>query len=257
MMKAFSIKTAIGLSAILGLTLALPVWAKGKNGGGGGSSTGCTTTNVNSTLFDQDSQSPPQLFQIQSDGHGAYQTFSAHRPNDSVTSEITSNCYWVLDTTKSTTRGIKLTLAYPESTNPPAPPFNGTQEVQGELITFCSSNPANNGVDFGNMKAVGDHATCPMHLLFYDSNGTLYTLAMNPYPAYDGYATMMQVICTGASGGLCSQWTVAPDPTTSVVNPSTGQASAIGELLQPPCPGCAGGTDLGEYFVSFSFLIQK
>jgi hypothetical protein len=93
-----------------------------------------------------------------------------------------------------------------------------------------------------------------MHLVF-TYNGVLYNLALAP-PTWPG-TSYMQVTCTGATGGQCNQWTVQPDPATSVVNPATNQLSGIAELFLPSCNGCGTGTALGEYLVSFSFLIHK
>lgn len=255
MNRAFSIKNVIGMGAVLGLALAMPAWAKAKSGGGGGTSTGCTAVNVNSTLNDQDTQQTPQAFQILSDGGGAYSTKSVSRTNY-VTSEITSNCFWTLDTTSSTTRSIGLTLSFNLGTAPPPTDLAGPYllYVHGRLVTHCTTN-TNNTYDVGTMTAVGQTAICPINLGFYAPDGVWYNLAMNPYN-YGGTSQVL-ITCGGASGGLCNQWTVVPDPGTAVTNNSTNQASAIGMLLKPSKVGQSGGTQLGEFEVSFSFLIQK
>jgi len=244
MKKSISVKAVLGLSAILCLALSVPCVAKGSSGCG---------YNVTSVLYDSDSQAIPQAFQYQSDGLGPYTTFRA-AGNNAVDSDIQSSCSWALDTTGSTTRGIVVTLAYPYSGTSAAPPFTGPTEVHGVFHTQCFNNPANNNVNFGTMTSVGQTIACPMHLVF-TYGGVLYNLGLAP-PTWAGTSDM-QVTCTGATNGQCNQWTVQPDPTTSVVNPQTNQLSGIAELFLPSCNGCGTGTGLGEYLVSFSFLIHK
>lgn len=205
--------------------------------------------NVTSILYDSDANNV--AYQYQSDGLGPYTT--VNKGNNSVSSIIQKSCSWDLDTTGSTTRGIILTLAYPDSSGQP-PPFVGTQEVHGVFHTQCFNNPANNNVNFGTMTSVGQTLACPMHFIF-TYNGVTYNLALAP-PTWPG-TSYMQVTCTGASGGSCNQWTVQPDPNTSFVNPGTNQLSGIAELFVPSSSGSGTGTPLGEFYVSFSFLIHK
>lgn len=208
--------------------------------------------NVTSILYDADSQVPAQPYHYQSDGVGPYTTFRS-AGNNIVNSDIQSSCSWELDTTGSTTRGIVLTLAYSYAGTTP-PPFTGPTEVHGVFHTQCFNNPLNNNVNFGTMTYFGQTLACPIHLLF-NYNGVSYNLALAP-PTWPG-TSYMQVTCTGASGGQCNQWTVQPDPGSSVGNPQTNQLSGIAELFLPSCNGCGTGTGLGEYLVSFSFLIHK
>jgi len=205
--------------------------------------------NVTSVIYDTDSNSVP--YQYQSDGLGPYTTFN--KGNNSVSSIIQKSCSWDLDTTNSSTRGIIVTLAYPDSSGPP-PPFVGPQEIHGVFHTECLDNSANNNLNFGTMTFVGQTLTCPMHFVF-TYNGVSYNLALAP-PTWPG-TSYMQVTCTGASGGNCNQWTVQPDPNTSFVNPATNQLSGIAELFLPSSSGSGTGTALGEFYVSFSFLIHK
>lgn len=214
--------------------------------------TGCGY-NVTSVLYDSDTQSSPQPFQYQSDGGGPYTTFRAPN-NNSVSSIIQSSCSWALDTTGSTTRGIVVTLAYPYSSISSPAPFTSATEIHGVFHTQCFNNSANNSVNFGTMTFVGQTLACPMHLVF-TYNGVLYNLGLAP-STFAG-TSYMQVTCTGASGGQCNQWTVQPDPATSIVNPQTNQLSGIAELFYPSCNGCGDGTPIGQYLVSFSFLIHK
>jgi hypothetical protein len=241
-------KTLLGLTLILCLCFASTTWAKGSP-----RSTPCTQTNVTSVLSATDINSAP--LQIQSDGVGSYTSFSTGRGKtaDSVSSVVESNCMWTLDTTGSTSRGIVLTLAYPFASQP-APPFVGPQELHAVMHTHCTADPNNNGLDFGTMTFAGQTLSCPVNLAFYFNN-VWYNFGMNPFnwPS----ATSALVTCSGASSGQCNSWTVVPDPATSVINNSTDQPSAIGELILPPCVGCSGGTPLGLYEVSFNFLVHK
>jgi hypothetical protein len=205
--------------------------------------------NVTSVLYDTDSNSV--RFQYQSDGLGPYTTYN--KGNNSVSSIIQKSCSWDLDTTNSSTRGIVVTLAYPDSSGPP-PPFVGPQEIHGVFHTQCFDNPENNNLNFGTMTFVGQTLACPMHFVFA-YNGVTYNLALAP-PTWPG-TSYMQVTCTGASGGNCNQWTVQPDPNTSFVNLATNQLSGIAELFLPSSSGSGTGTPLGEFYVSFSFLIHK
>ena len=244
MNRAISLKTILHFSAILCLGVALPCMAKGPNSTCG--------YNVTSILYDSDNQTPSQPFQYQSDTLGAYTTSRAG--NNVVNSDIQSSCSWELDTTGSTSRGIVVTLAYPYSGVSTAPPFTGPTEIHGVFHTQCFDNAANNNLNFGTMTYVGQILICPMHLVF-TYNGVSYNLGLAP-PTWPG-TSYMQVTCTGATGGLCNQWTVQPDPTTSVINPQTNQLSGIAELFLPSSVGSGTGTALGQYLVSFSFLIHK
>jgi hypothetical protein len=216
---------------------------------GNSSTTASCSYNVTSVLYDTDSNSVP--YQYQSDGLGPYTTYN--KGNNSVSSIIQKSCSWDLDTTNSSTRGIVVTLAYPDSSGPP-PPFVGPQEIHGVFHTECLDNSANNNVNFGTMTFVGQILACPMHFVFAYS-GVTYNLALAP-PTWPG-TSYMQVTCTGANAGQCNQWTVQPDPNTSFVNPATNQLSGIAELFLPSSSGSGTGTPLGEFYVSFSFLIHK
>lgn len=205
--------------------------------------------NVTSVLYDTDSNGVP--YQYQSDGLGPYTTYN--KGNNSVSSIIQKSCSWDLDTTNSSTRGIVLTLAYPDSSGSP-PPFVGPQAIHGVFHTECLSNSANNNVNFGTMTFLGQILACPMHFVFA-YNGVTYNLALAP-TIWPG-TSYMQVTCNGASGGQCNQWTVQPDPNTSFINPATNQLSGIAELFLPSSSGSGTGTPVGEFYVSFSFLIHK
>lgn len=207
------------------------------------------SNNVTSIVYDSDSNGAP--YQYQSDGLGPYTTYN--KGNNSISSIIQKSCSWDLDTTASSTRGIVLTLAYPDSSGSP-PPFVGPQEVRGVFHTECLSNPANNNLNFGTMTFVGQTLACPMHFIF-TYNAVTYNLALAP-PTWPG-TSYMQVTCGGASAGTCNQWTVQPDPNTSFMNSATNQLSGIAELFLPSSSGSGTGTPLGEFYVSFSFLIHR
>jgi hypothetical protein len=243
-MKKSMLQTILRLSALLCLGMTLPCMAKGPAPTCG--------YNVTSILYDSDSQSPSQPFEYQSDALGPYTTFRSPG-NNVVNSDIQNSCSWELDTTGSTSRGIVLTLFYPYSSGSPAP-FTGPQEIHGVFHTQCFNNPANSNLNFGTMTFVGQTLACPMHFVFA-YNGVTYNLALAP-PTWPG-TSYMQVTCTGANGGQCNQWTVQPDPNTSFVNPATNQLSGIAELFLPSSSGSGTGTPLGEFYVSFSFLIHK
>jgi len=207
--------------------------------------------NVTSVINNADSNNVP--FQYQSDGLGPYTKLGAKGSKDHVDSEIAGDCSWDLDTTNSTSRGIVVTLAYPDSAGSP-PPFVGPQEIKGAFHTTCQDDPASNGLNVGALTFAGQAIVCPLHLPF-TYNGVSYNLSLSPqhWPG-TGY---MQVTCTGATSGACNSWTVQPDPATSVINPATNQLSGVGELFLPSCYGCGTGTPLGMYLVSFSILIHK
>ncbi|MFB3923167.1 MAG: hypothetical protein ACE145_15715 [Terriglobia bacterium] len=209
----------------------------------------CTTYNVTSILYDADSNSAP--LQYQSDSLGPYVT--GNRKGDTVSSVIQASCSWALDTTNSKTRGIVVTLAYPFASNPP-PPFIGPQVIKGVFHTTCQNDPASNGMNFGTMTFAGQTMVCPL-ILPFNYNGVYYKLSLAPQK-WPG-TSYMQVTCSGATGGQCNSWTVAPDPATSVLNTATNQVSAIAELFVTDSTGTVTGTPLGTYLVSFSFLIHK
>jgi hypothetical protein len=237
------LRTILSLSAIVCLGTTVPCMAKGSSGCG---------YNITSILNDSDGQVPSQPYQYQSDSLGKYTTFKSG--TNVVNSDIQSSCSWALDTTASTTRGIVVTLEYAYSTASAPPPFTAPTEIHGVFHTECFNNPANNNVNIGTMTYPGQTLACPMHLVF-SYKGVSYNLALAP-PTWSG-TSYMQVTCTGATGGQCNQWTIQPDPNNSIINSSTNQLSGIAELFIPSCIGCGTGTALGEYLVSFSFLIFK
>lgn len=217
---------------------------------GSGSSPSCNSFNVTTIINDADSTNTK--FQIQSDGLGPYTAYSSGKRNF-LTSQIDANCAWSFDTTSSTTRGFAVTLAYPDPSGS-TPLFTGPLVLKGRINTHCATNTVNNGTDVGNMTFAGQTAICPVNVAFY-YNSVWYNVGINPFN-WPG-TTMAQVTCTGVSGGQCNQWTIVPNPADSFLNPSTNQLSSLGELTLPPCFGCGGGTPLGLYYLSYSFLIHK
>ncbi len=251
MRKIGSIRLVLALASMAVLGAALPVSAKGASG----SSTGCSgpggmSFNVTSIIANTDSNSLP--FQLQSDGQGAYTTYKNSR-TDSATSDVQANtCDWVLALSNSKMRTVKLSLAYPASNGAALPagwPTDGSLvSIPALVMTNCARNSLNNGIGFGDMTYAGQTLQCGFHITFY-SQGIQYSLRMNA-STYAG-ATWAQVTCTGAASNLCNAWTVTPIPNL-VTNPSTGQNSGIGELVQP-----SGGTPLGLYYASFSATVTK
>jgi hypothetical protein len=268
MKKTFSIRTALALSSILAVGLASPAMAKSHGGGGNGggtSSTACSgqggsgsSFNVTSDFLGTINDTPP--FQLLSDGLGVYTTYKTSR-TDSATSEIQQNsCDWLVDLTTSKSRTVQFSLDYPLSTGEQLPSGwqGGLANIPALVMTNCSRNTVNAGTSVGNMSFAGQTLQCGLHVTFY-SNKIQYSLRMNP-STWAG-ATWGQVTCQGVgSDGMCSSWTVTPgldadgQPET---NSYTNQPSAIGELVQPSCNGCAGGTPLGLYYVDFSIAITK
>jgi hypothetical protein len=214
------------------------------NGKGGPPSGG----NVTSIINDTDNSNPlnPLPFQVQSDGIGPYTTFSTttgkgkNAVTDTVTSVIQGSGNWQLDTTASTTRGMKLTFIPLQGYGPP--PFTLPS------ITHVGINDECFGPAFGGMTAVGQTTTCNTQIYFY-VNGTEYILALNP--SNFANTSLMQAACTGVSSKQCNAWTVTPDPATGTYN--NGQFSAIAALH------VAGNTStaLGYYYVAFNILVHK
>lgn len=256
MRKSGSIRLVLALASMAAMCTALPADAKGASG----SSTGCSgrggqSFNVTSLVSNTDSSSLP--FQLQSDLKGAYTTYKNSR-TDSVTSDVQANtCDWVLDLSNSKLRTVKLSLAYPGSSGAALPagwPTDGSPvSIPALVMTNCARNILNDGIGFGDMTYAGQTLECGLHVTFY-SNGVQYSVRMNP-STWAG-ATWAQVTCTGAASNQCNAWMITPIP-NMYTNPSTGQNSGIGELVQPACNGCDGGTPLGLYYVSFSAMIHK
>jgi hypothetical protein len=252
--KRMIFRSTVGLAFTMVFATLLPAVARAQNAYSKSSTTASCSFNVTSVLNDTDSNNAP--FQFQSDGLGPYTTTTSSHGHgtDAVGSMIDKNCAWSLVTTSSTSRGISVTLAYPDGSGSPAP-FTGPVVVKGTINTHCPANTANNGIQPGAMTYAGQTLICPINVAFYAPNGVWYNIDLNPYNWSP--TTMAQVSCTGASGGQCNTWTVVPDPGSSVVNPTTNQLSSIGELTLPPCVGCGGATPLGLYYFSYSFLIHK
>jgi len=249
-----SSSTILGFSLILLLGSAAPSMAKP----GGGNLTTCTspngTFNVTSYIFN----STPTPFQLQNDGNSQYLTRQNSR-FDFVHSQIQGNtCDWVLDLRTSKSRTIQLSLDFPVSLGEqlPNPWPGGLVSLPALVMTNCAANPQN-AISVGNMTYAGQTLQCGMHVTFY-AGGTQYSVRMNPN-TWPG-ATWGQVTCTNAASNLCDAWTLAPGVDVSgsyETDPYTQQTSGIGELVLPSCDGCAGGTPLGLYYVSFSGMVTK
>jgi len=249
--KRMILKSTLGLTLAMLLGTLLPGVAQDQSGSA--QSDSAKTSSSATCNFDVTSiLTNSAAFQFQSDGLGAYTALSGGK-NDSVKSMIDKNCAWSLDTTTSKSRGVAVTLAYPVSSGY-TPPFTGPQVLKGRINTHCPANTSNDGIDVGSMTTVGQTLTCPINVAFYYNN-VWYNIGLNPFN-WTG-TTMAQVTCDGASGGHCNSWTIAPDPSSSVVDPATGQVSSIGELTLPPCVGCSGGPALGAYYFAYSFLIHE
>ncbi len=105
------------------------------------------------------------------------------------------------------------------------------------------------------MTFAGQTLECGLRVGEIPYNGNTYALVFNP----NNYAgtTLLQVTCTGAVSSQCNAWTTTPIP-NMVIDPSTGQTSAIGELVQvSTVRGQTVNTPLGLYYVAFSVTIHK
>lgn len=250
MKKAFSIRTAVCLSAILGLGLAMPAGATGKTGGG---STSCSY-NVTTVIADTDSNFNNLPFQIQSDSqNGGSETYTTV---NNVTSQIMKGCDWVLNLRNQNSRNVNLTFNYPLAGN--NAPFAGPQAVAAGIVSNCQKDN-DNTVNFGTMTS-GTTLNCPMEAVFSYA-GSTYHLLMDPINAAG--TTWVRVACTSGTAGdgsPCTGWAVTPVP--GYVNPDSspaGEPAAIGELFQETTSrkGQITLNPLGAYYVAFSFTISK
>jgi hypothetical protein len=242
-MKNQSRFATYGILAIA-IVMGLAVPARGK-----GSAT--CGYNVMSSIALTDANNNP--FQLQSDPQGPYVTYG-NAKSDHVTSVIQANsCDWLLDLSGSTSRTVRLTLAYPDSaisTNPP-PPFTGTKNLAARIISICSLNTLNNDITFGTMTFAGQTLQCSLNISF-NYNGNSYQLDMNPTRRTG--TTWIQAACSGASSGQCISWSVLPIP-NGPVNLSTNQNTAIGELFLVGAGERL--TTIGLYEVAFSISITN
>jgi hypothetical protein len=222
--------------------------------GNGAKSNPCSSdVNVTTLIADTDSGSNP--FQLQSDGMGAYSTYTQSK-SDSLISEMQGgSCDWLFDTTNSASRAVTLTLLYPAST-PAASPFTNPTPIRSRFISLCNSHGfSNNGVTYGSMTFTGQTLECGLRAADITYNGKSYALVFNPN-TYAG-TTALQVTCTGAVSSQCNSWTTTPIP-NSAPNPITGQPTAIAELVQvSTAKGKTIETPLGLYYVAFSVTIHE
>jgi hypothetical protein len=261
MMGKSSIRLGLGFAAVAVLTAALPAAAKGSSGGCSGKS-GASFPVTSNILGTESGTLPAQPFQLLSDGKGAYTSYESSK-TDSATSEIQGDtCDWMLDLSTSKSRTAQLSLGFPVSSGemlPPGWPSDGSLVgIPALVLTNCARNTENGTISVGNMTAVGQTIQCGLHVTFNASNGVQYSLRMN-VSEWAG-ATWGQVTCTGKGSTYCNNWTVGPGLNAagmSETDPYTGQVSGIGELVLPPCNGCAGGTPLGLYYVTFSGTITN
>ena len=238
--------TLFVLAAGLVLAVSIPASAKSPGKPSGGGCTSGTAVPVASAIYNTDGNSQP--YQFQSDGNGSYTSYSNSR-TDSAVSEIQQNsCDWLLDLSQSSSRTVALTFSGAN------PPFTGTQNVSARIISKCALNPLNNGISYGSMTSPGQTLECGFSAAF-TLNGNQYAVRWEP----DNFAgtTWVQVKCTGAASSVCNQWTVMPDP-NGVTNPSTGQTSSVGELIQiSTVKGKTVSTSIGQFYVAFSALISQ
>lgn len=244
MKKSNFARVALGVALIVFLAVALPSRAQA-----GSKPPACSNVNVTSAIADTDTSNTNLPFQLQSDGLSSYTTSTGAK----VTSQIQSwGCggqeQLFLDTSSSTTRSIRLTLAYPlvGSTT-----FAGgsTLQVPSTIISRCGVNSANGGVIFSSM-SLGQTLECPLSTAF-SYGGKSYVLKMSPdnWPG----STWIQVACTGTTSGVCSAWTLS---TPASLGASNGyQTSAIGNLYE-----VANGnktTLVGQYYVALSATLTN
>lgn len=239
MKKCRSIRLVLGLTAVTVLGAALPAAAKKSP-----PPPPCPA-NVSTIIADKDSNSLP--FQLQSDGKGAYVTYTNSKTDYATDEIVTGACAYQLALQNSTLR--TLTLTFEPSTGAP---FAGPLEVSTpHIYSYCSDNPANNGLDYGNMTFTGQTMQCQF-LIGIVYNGTQYSVRMNP-DSYSG-TDWVNVECTGASGGVCNMWSVTPIPGYHT-SPYTGQPSAIGELFKMNNGNIV--ASLGFYYFDFALTITE
>ncbi|HEV2352503.1 MAG TPA: hypothetical protein VG028_21930 [Terriglobia bacterium] len=208
--------------------------------------------NVTSIFADTDTSDNP--FQLQSDGLGAYFTYTNSK-TDSVTSQIqATSCDLLFDITNSASRAVRVTLLYPASTPSAPPPFTNPTPVRSRIITTCFDNALNGKTSLGLMTFAGQTLDCAFRIGEIPYNGNTYAVVFDP-STFAG-STWAHVTCTGAQSSQCNAWTITGPPTT--VDSSTGQVSAIGELLQvSTVKGKTVSTQMGLYFVSLSITIHE
>lgn len=252
MKKQFSIRTAIGLCAIVGVALAMPAWARGKSGGGhngGGTSTGCTVTYVTTTVADIGGQSYP--FQIQSDDfNGTPATYTTETDSSGPAySEIMKGCNWILNLTNQTTRTIKLTLNDPD---PDLTPYYGNNNFLTTATAFAGG--FSTSCSFGTMTS-GQTQTCSgADIVFWDDYAGVSSQYHILMKSGLTNTSLVQVTCN--AGSPCTNWTVTPAPGHTN---SFGQPAAIGELgVYAPAPHHKiAWTVLGYYYVSFHITVTN
>ena len=237
MKKCRSIRLVLGFTVVTVLGAALPAAAK--------QTPPSCSSNVSTIIAGADSNNVP--FQLQSDGKGAYVNFTNSKTDYGTDEIVSGSCNYELSLQNSQSR--TLTLTFEPSTGAP---FAGPLEVSTpHIYSYCSNNPANNGLDYGNMTFTGQTMQCQF-LIGFQYNGTQYSVRMNPN-LYSG-TDWVNVQCTGASGGVCNMWSVTPIP-GSLPDPSTGQPSAIGGLFKMKNGNIE--SSLGLYYFDFALTITK
>ena len=219
----------------LGTVAAVPSVAKS----GGGCGTLCATI----TVWDTDKNASATLMQsddYNGTGHAVYTTTGG-------VNSLFYNGTLFLDLYSQTTRKLYITPndPYAPPSNPPVPIPPAEYYAQyGEMYVSCYDQN-NNLVPLQNITS--SSGTCRLGVDF-GYNGVKYKLDMGPVQPAPGPSTSdVLVTCNTASGGVCGNWTITPNPNNSPANVANLYYYAKGGKL----------TYLGQYLNTFRIDVSQ
>jgi hypothetical protein len=244
MTKTILFKTALSLSTIFCLVLAVPAWAKGKSGGGGSGSKS-TNVNVTTTVYDYE-LSGTELLMRSDDSNGSGQAAYSSALNAGVLSEIDNTGRWRFELGGA--EGVRTLWITP---NDPIDPYQPAGDPAGyywqsvEVYSGCRDQNGNI-VPFQNI--VTSSGNCSLGADF-NVGGTVRKLFMGSVLPGPGPATgLVTVTCNSVSlvngAQQCVKWTIAPN--TGAPNPTVANLYSYWSSR-----GKAGWTFIGQYFNTF------
>jgi hypothetical protein len=274
--RAFSIRAAVSLGAILGLVLAMPAWAKGKSGSGGGH-TSCTDIPAQIAMA---AQNPSVAGGVYGDGAvtdtngntvytdgvaGVSAKFQVcNGSNDLVVNLINTSRYFWIDFSDG--------LTSPLAIDPGATVLTGPVQGRSFNVNEAFNSSLYSGNQLDTCTGVGSLTTSTSRMSYgtHFTNTTLWPSEHGPADLNcpdgtvqqvndkGGDTSIVQVTVNEDANGNCS-WTIAPLPLTTTTPPDHLIADGTYGL---PVVGLVEQTknqDLfaGEYNMPFTFTVTR
>jgi hypothetical protein len=223
-----------------------PVVAFAKGGGG---TTGGKDTRYPTTVTFSDSENGYPLL-VQSDGNGAY--VQTREITNYLVQSSTGESTWQLTLYSGprftpSNRTLFFSLTEPVSSSNPPPPF-----VQANATAHVIAKCWEINVNLLALPVAGV-TECPGTMRFQAPNGKWYRLAFQPnnYPEVD----QIKLQCLSFDSLGCKSWQATPGGTA--LTGSDPNYKGVQKLVEIDPSTTAAIADLGDYYVSFRFVISR